>query len=310
MPERSASVQSPYLKASKDVFAGTCGGIAVTLVGHPFDTVKVRLQTQDFAKPIYSGALDCAKKTVQWEGLPGLYKGVTSPLAGQMLFRSIMFGAFGQTKTWFATNKDGSVRAPRYSDFYKAGAVTGGIAAFVEGPIDFYKSQIQVQIIRARADPKYKPAYTSVFSCVKATLATNGYRGPFQGLGPTLLRNIPANCIYLGSFEVMKDKLALRRGCKKTELPAAYVISAGGLGGIMYWLSIYPIDVIKSAMATDALEPSKRKYPDMATTYKKLMAEGGPSRFYRGFTPCLARAAPANGIMLYTVDKVTALLNS
>ena len=29
------------------------GGIAVTFVGHPFDTVKVRLQTQDFAKPIY-----------------------------------------------------------------------------------------------------------------------------------------------------------------------------------------------------------------------------------------------------------------
>ena len=42
---------------------------------------------------------------------------------------------------------------------------------------------------------------------------------------------------------------------------------------------------------------------------QKLMAEGGPKRFYRGFSPCLARAAPANGIMLYTVDKVTALLN-
>ena len=43
---------------------------------------------------------------------------------------------------------------------------------------------------------------------------------------------------------------------------------------------------------------------------QKLMAEGGPSRFYRGFTPCLMRAAPANGVMLYTVDKVTQLLNS
>lgn len=30
------------------------GGIAVTLVGHPFDTVKVRLQTQPIDKPIYS----------------------------------------------------------------------------------------------------------------------------------------------------------------------------------------------------------------------------------------------------------------
>jgi len=42
---------------------------------------------------------------------------------------------------------------------------------------------------------------------------------------------------------------------------------------------------------------------------QKLMADGGPSRFYRGFTPCLARAMPANGVMLYTVDKVTAMLN-
>jgi hypothetical protein len=30
------------------------GGIAVTLVGHPFDTLKVRLQTQPVDKPLYS----------------------------------------------------------------------------------------------------------------------------------------------------------------------------------------------------------------------------------------------------------------
>jgi len=32
------------------------GGVAVTLTGHPFDTLKVRLQTQDPAKPIYNGS--------------------------------------------------------------------------------------------------------------------------------------------------------------------------------------------------------------------------------------------------------------
>jgi hypothetical protein len=40
-----------------------------------------------------------------------------------------------------------------------------------------------------------------------------------------------------------------------------------------------------------------------------LWAEGGFKRFYKGFTPCLIRAAPANGAMLYTVDKVTHMLN-
>lgn len=49
----------------QDVFAGTCGGIAVTLVGHPFDTVKVRLQTQPMDKPIYNGVVDCVQKTVK-----------------------------------------------------------------------------------------------------------------------------------------------------------------------------------------------------------------------------------------------------
>jgi hypothetical protein len=40
-----------------------------------------------------------------------------------------------------------------------------------------------------------------------------------------------------------------------------------------------------------------------------LWAEGGVKRFYKGFTPCLIRAAPANGAMLYTVDKVAHMLN-
>lgn len=34
--------------------------------------------------------------------------------------------------------------------------LAGFVAAFTEGPIDFYKSQIQVQIIRSKTDPNYK----------------------------------------------------------------------------------------------------------------------------------------------------------
>jgi solute carrier family 25 carnitine/acylcarnitine transporter 20/29 len=301
---------SPVLKLGKDILAGTCGGIAVVFTGHPFDTVKVRLQSQDFKNPIYNGPIDCVKKTVQWEGLPGLYKGVTSPLAGQMFFRSVLFGAFGQSKSWLATNSDGTTRTLSYADFYKAGAITGFVAAFVEGPIDFFKSQLQVQILRSKSDPSYKPAFTSVVGSVRNAFAVNGWRGPFQGLPVTVIRNTPANSIYLGSFEVLKDKAAQSRGCTKAELPAAYVIGAGGFGGILYWLSIYPLDVIKSAQMTDHLEASKKKYPDMVTTAQKLFAEGGIKRFYRGFTPCIARAAPANGIMLYTVDKVNQLIHN
>ena len=57
-------------------------------------------------------------------------------------------------------------------------------------------------------------AYTTVYRCVRATLDVNGFRGPFQGLGATIVRNTPANAIYLGSFEVMKKEAAGYYDCK------------------------------------------------------------------------------------------------
>jgi hypothetical protein len=84
-------MESPALRFCKDVGAGTVAGVAVCLVGHPFDTLKVRLQTQSIRNPVYSGTWDCFTKTVKWEGISGLYKGVGSPLVGQMFFRAVMF---------------------------------------------------------------------------------------------------------------------------------------------------------------------------------------------------------------------------
>ena len=45
----------------------------------------------------------------------------------------------------------------------QAGAITGFVSAFVEGPIDFFKSQIQVQIIRSRGSADYKRACPSLY---------------------------------------------------------------------------------------------------------------------------------------------------
>lgn len=73
-----------------------------------------------------------------------------------MLFRATLFSAFGESKRWLGTNADGTTRTLTTLDFYKAGMITGFLAAFTEAPIDFYKSQIQVQIIRAKSDPTYK----------------------------------------------------------------------------------------------------------------------------------------------------------
>ena len=65
----------------KSFLSGGFGGVCSVLVGHPFDLVKVRLQTAE--KGVYSGAMDVVRKTVAREGaVRGLYAGVSAPLVG------------------------------------------------------------------------------------------------------------------------------------------------------------------------------------------------------------------------------------
>lgn len=42
-----------------EFLAGTMAGVAITLSGHPFDTIKVRMQTGNV-----HGLFDCIKRTI------------------------------------------------------------------------------------------------------------------------------------------------------------------------------------------------------------------------------------------------------
>lgn len=50
----------------RDFAAGGVGGIFAVVVGHPFDLVKVRLQTAETG--VYTGAMDVVRKTIAKEG--------------------------------------------------------------------------------------------------------------------------------------------------------------------------------------------------------------------------------------------------
>jgi solute carrier family 25 (mitochondrial carnitine/acylcarnitine transporter), member 20/29 len=65
----------------RSLAAGGFGGVCAVVVGHPFDLVKVRLQTAE--KGVYSSAVDVVRRSIARDGLRrGLYAGVSAPLVG------------------------------------------------------------------------------------------------------------------------------------------------------------------------------------------------------------------------------------
>ena len=69
----------------KSFFAGSVGGLLAVLIGHPFDTIKVRLQSNTF-------------KT---QGFRGIYNGITSPILGVVPIFALSFSTFENAKQYF-----------------------------------------------------------------------------------------------------------------------------------------------------------------------------------------------------------------
>ena len=81
LKEDVAEVKTKSLSGLRSLAAGGFGGVCAVLVGHPFDLVKVRLQTAE--RGVYKSAIDVVRKSVAKDGLRrGLYAGVSAPLVG------------------------------------------------------------------------------------------------------------------------------------------------------------------------------------------------------------------------------------
>lgn len=113
-----------------------------------------------------------------------------------MLFNAVQFLTYGQMKEIIG---HGAILS--LPQTFVAGACTGVAVSFVETPMDLFKSQIQVQIIRAKANPEYKPEFTTVGSCIKKIIKVNGILGCYQGFCTTLCRDVIAVSLYFGVYE-------------------------------------------------------------------------------------------------------------
>lgn len=69
-----AAATKSTLSGLRSLAAGGVGGVCAVVVGHPFDLVKVRLQTAE--KGVYTGAVDVVRKTVAREGLARVSGGI------------------------------------------------------------------------------------------------------------------------------------------------------------------------------------------------------------------------------------------
>ncbi|KAI2606274.1 mitochondrial carrier [Hypoxylon fragiforme] len=310
-------------KNYKGFVAGVFSGIAKLTVGHPFDTIKVRLQTTDPSR--FSGPLQCLVSTVRHEGVRGLYKGATPPLVGWMFMDSVMLGSLTvyrrllaehvfqhqltpshpgastvkpETEGPIAATSHAAAHLPSYGHGL-AGVMAGATVSFIAAPVEHIKARLQIQY----AAKKSERLYSGPLDCVRKIYGAHGVAGVYKGFFATLLFR-SFFFFWWGSYDVITRIMSDR-----TTLSAPAInFWAGGLSAQVFWLTSYPSDVVKQRIMTDPmggkLNDGTPRFRNWGQAAKAVYADAGVKGYWRGFVPCFLRAFPANAMALVAFEGV------
>ncbi|KAJ2790600.1 mitochondrial ornithine carrier protein, partial [Coemansia helicoidea] len=276
---------------------------------------------------VFAGTTDCLRQTWQNEGVRGFYRGLTSPLIGAMAENAIAFYAYNRIQSAIrAASPGASATAPlSLPQLFLSGGLSGAICAVVITPIELVKCKLQVENVQGYSATPGAASSTAVrfsgpLSVIAHLLKTQGVRGLYKGITPTIARESVGVGCWFGSYEfVCQQLLAMRAAAdpaaahaSKEDLGPAAIILAGGCAGIGYNITSYPIDVVKSHIQTaDVRAPGQgHQLPPRQTvlgTVRAVYARGGIAAFYRGLGITLLRAFPANAAMFMTYEYFTRL---
>lgn len=236
---------------------GLISGISAIIVSHPIDTIKTNIQE---SKPINYN-------------LKSLYKGLSAPLLGVGLEKSLVFGVFESTRP--VTQSD-----------VLSGALSGLTASFVVTPFERIKILFQTN----QGDWKF----------VKKNLNP---RFMFQGLSATFYRETPGFAIYFSIYNYLKEnrkyigKMLNFEKSMPDKISLAESFVFGSVSGSTAWIFIYPQDRIKTH-----IQAMTDKNIGFIEGFKEIISKGGYRGLYKGFHFALMRAIPLHATAFATME--------
>lgn len=125
------------------VFAGLLYGATNTLVGHPFDTIKTKMQAQSEYYKKGETYVNTIRNVYQKEGFIGFYRGCVPLFFGSLMYRSSQFAILDAVYTRFENNIFMTTKIP-FTGGLEPRVIAGGLVAGVarsimECPFEYAK---------------------------------------------------------------------------------------------------------------------------------------------------------------------------
>ncbi|ETI23438.1 hypothetical protein G647_05240 [Cladophialophora carrionii CBS 160.54] len=275
--------------ASIETIAGLSAGLISTIIVHPLDIIKTRLQVDTSSHPLLNSSRAVLRDILRNEGpsrLAALYRGLTPNLLGNSAGWALYF-------LWYREAQDVIRNLRGYTpgkqltsvDYLAASSASGILSAMLTNPIWVVKTRM------LSTSAAQTGAYPGMMFGLRAIYRTEGIRGFFHGLTPTLF-GVSHGALYFVAYERLK---VWRQMAKKDQTLTNFdTIMASSLSKTFAGTLTYPHQLVRARLQT--YDPSATKHvrgPGLVPLIKQIWRNEGLVGYYKGLFPNLLRVVPS-----------------
>ncbi|CUM65708.1 uncharacterized protein PRCAT00003356001 [Priceomyces carsonii] len=291
-----------------ETIAGLSAGFVTTLVFHPLDLIKIRLQLlkepsrapfSSIAKVLseinksaiteyanYNSNNIILKQYKFPHTIIQCYRGIAPNLIGNITAWSLYFTIYAELKGIIHTSN-------KTVDYFTSSTLTGLTCSVITNPIWVLKTRIL-------GSSKYDVyAYKSLRDGISQIYQREGIAGFWKGTTPSMLQVFQAS-IQLTLYDHSKNFFTSRHNTSK--LSTTEYIYSSALSKVLSMTLMYPIQVLKTRLQSYNPQNEKRGIISVA---KGIWGDEGRMRgFYKGFGANILRVVPATCVTFVTYETV------
>jgi solute carrier family 25 carnitine/acylcarnitine transporter 20/29 len=300
--------------------AGIVGGIAEWFIGHPLDTIRVRVMSDTSTKSTMTYITNAITNPLGKHGILSLYRGSRSEILSSAFTGSFIFGCTSfirnfitslSSKSYDEDNKNKKQQHDNDDDDVNASliiasATTGLIDGLASKPFEMIKSRQQI------ASTSSKRLRSTI--AIKSLLNEGGVSTFFRGWFPCVVRDSLGNAAFFVAYQTVKNKLKSYKDTNNIEgnniiNEGSIILLAGAAAGLAYVIVSHPFETIGTLMQIDVptlaltnnglLKSYTYKYTNMNNCFKQIIDKNGIKGLYRGAGATLLRAIPSYALSFY-----------
>ncbi|KAG2176281.1 hypothetical protein INT43_005515 [Umbelopsis isabellina] len=266
---------------------GGAASCVATLVSHPFDLTKVRLQTVRGSSA--AGMLSTMVYIVKNEGILGVYNGLSASLLRQGTYSTVRFGLYDQFKVWVAKDEK-----PTFWQLLFCSTSAGALGGAFGNPSDVVNVRMQND---GQLPPAMRRNYRNAIDGLIRICREESPKVLARGIGPNMNRAILMTCSQLTSYDVFKEFLL---GNLRLHDGFMVHLESSIFAGLVATTVCSPLDVIK----TRIMSASKHEHQSIPNLLKNIVKNEGLRALFKGWTPAFLRLGPHTIVTFLVLEEL------